>query len=143
MTAEQVLLTQASWGHLELLADAVGTRFYSMLFERLPEVQPLFSGDADNRGVTLMSMLGLAVHTLDRLADLGPTVQVLAQHHLQHNVKPEYYLPFRESLLEAMRQVLGRGFTPQVQEAWVAMLDTLAGEMGMYAPAQQREPAAA
>jgi methyl-accepting chemotaxis protein len=134
MTAEQIFLVQATWADLELLSEKLGERFYTKLFERLPEVKPLFSTDAHDQGVALMSMLGIAVNMLDRLDRIGPTMQALKRQHERRGVKPEYYLPFREILMDTMRQVLGAGFTPQVHEAWIAMLDTLAAKMEMYTP---------
>jgi hemoglobin-like flavoprotein len=131
MTAEQILLVQATWAEIEPMADKLGERFYTKLFERMPEVQPLFSSDAREQGAALMSMMGIAVNMLDRLDSIGPTMRTLGKQHNRRRVKPEYFPLFRDTLLETLQYILGSAYSLQVGEAWGAMLEMLAAQMGM------------
>lgn len=131
MTPEQILLVQATWAEIEPLADKLGERFYTKLFERLPESRPLFSTDAREQGAALMSMLGIAVNMLDRLDSIDPTMKILGKQHDRRGVHHDYFPLFRDTLLETLQYVLGPAYSEQVREAWMAMLDTLAAKMGM------------
>ena len=133
LTAEQILLVQASWEQLEPLAAKLGEVFYNRLFEQLPETKPLFSRDTREQGIALMSMLGVAVNMLDRLESIDPLMKTLGQRHEIRGVKPEMVEPFREVLLDTLSVVLGKACTEQVRDAWEAMFNTLARKMGMLA----------
>lgn len=131
MTPEQIMLVQVSWAEIEPLAPKLGEVFYSKLFELAPDARGLFGADVKAQGETLLSMLGVAVNMLDKLAKIDPIVQDLGRRHFAYKVSPEHIGPFRESLAYTLKWALGAGYTDQVREAWESLFDVLITKMGL------------
>jgi hypothetical protein len=71
-----------------------------------------------------------AVHayadTIDRLEELGPTIERIAQKHVALNILPEHYPFVGQALLGALREVLGQAATDDVMDAWAEAYQFLA-----------------
>ena len=50
-----------SWEKVLPISDAAAAMFYGRLFDRAPEVRPLFRGGMEERGRRLMAMIDAAV----------------------------------------------------------------------------------
>jgi hemoglobin-like flavoprotein len=131
MTPEQILLVQVSWEQLAPIAPKLGDVFYAKLFELAPGARELFSTDLHIQGETLLSMLGVAVNMLDKLAIIDPIVQDLGRRHLRYRVHADYIQPFLQALMYTLGWALGDGFSEQVRDAWEAMFDVLIAKMGI------------
>jgi hemoglobin-like flavoprotein len=129
MTPEQKVLVQTSFAKVAPIADAAAAMFYTRLFEIDPALKPLFTTDITEQGRKLMRMLGMAVNGLDRLDQLVPVVQQLGVRHKQYGVMDEHYDTVAVALLWTLEQGLGPDFTPEVQDAWVAVYTVLASTM--------------
>jgi hemoglobin-like flavoprotein len=131
MTPEQIMLVQVSWEQLAPLTPKLGDVFYGKLFELSPSARELFSADLHMQGETLISMLGVAVNMLDKLAMIDPIVQDLGRRHSRYRVQPQFVQPFRQALMYTLGWALGEGFTEQMHDAWEAMYDVLITKMGI------------
>ncbi|MCH2069309.1 globin family protein [Shimia sp.] len=129
MTPEQIALVQGSFRQVTPMAARIADLFYGRLFERAPEVRPLFSDDLAEQKKKLMQMLGLAVTGLNSPETLLPAVVGLGERHSGYEVAPEHYAVVGEALIWALRQGLGDEFTQDVAEAWTAAYGTLADVM--------------
>lgn len=129
MTPEQVYLIQSSWAKVVPIKEAAAEIFYSKLFAADPAVKPLFKGDMKEQGRKLMMMLNTVVTNLDKLDGLVPAVQDLGKRHVGYGVKPEHFDTVGASLLATLKEGLGVGFTPDVEEAWATAYTTLATVM--------------
>lgn len=129
MTPAQKQLVQASFAALAPSADAVAETFYREFFGLDPNLRKLFRGDLSSQGRKLMAMIGTAVASLDDLASLAPTLRQLGWRHAGYGVKPADYSTAACALVATLEQGLGRDFTPEVREAWVACYWLLAGEL--------------
>ena len=129
VTPEQIKLVQDSFALVAPIADDAATLFYGRLFEIAPEVQPLFGGDMTAQGRKLMQTLGVVVAGLDDLEELLPVAGALAVRHVGYGVEPEHYAPVGASLLWALEQGLGDGFTAAVAEAWATAYGLLSNAM--------------
>lgn len=129
MTPEQVYLIQSSWNKVVPIKEAAAEIFYSKLFAADPSVKPLFKGDMKEQGRKLMMMLNTVVTNLDKLDGLVPAVQDLGKRHVGYGVKPEHFDTVGASLLATLKEGLGVGFTPDVEEAWATAYTTLATVM--------------
>jgi hemoglobin-like flavoprotein len=129
MTPEQIMLVQMSWAEIEPLAPMLGDVFYGKLFELAPDAKELFGPNVKSQGETLISMLGVAVNMLDKLAVIDPIVQDLGRRHFAYKVHAEHIKPFREALMFALEWALGQGFTAQVHDAWAELFDVLVRKM--------------
>lgn len=102
-------------------ADAFADQFYDRLFAIQPQYRALFRGDMKSQGTKLMQTVRLAVHSLDRLAEIVPAVKALGARHVMYGVRNEDYATVGQALLETLDQNLGDAFTDEVREAWTAV----------------------
>jgi hemoglobin-like flavoprotein len=129
MKSEQKFLVQKTFGQILPIADTVALIFYQRLFELDPSLRAMFNGDMPAQGRKLMRTLKLAVHNLDRLEEIIPTLQELGRRHADYGVKPEHYAVVAVALLCTLAEGLGDAFTPEVEVAWATVYGRLAGIM--------------
>jgi hemoglobin-like flavoprotein len=129
MTPEQITLVQDSFAKVEPIADTAAELFYNRLFELDPSVRPMFKGDITEQGAKLMTMIGVAVHSLNNLEAILPAVQNLGVRHLEYGVTDTHYDTVAAALLWTLEQGLGPDFTPATKDAWTATYVTLATVM--------------
>ena len=118
---------------LNLAAEREGlvtTRFYGILFERYPQVQPLFSRKAPEKQQQMLQESLLAV--MDHLEDgdwLAETLGNMGAQHVDYEVTEEMYPWVAESLMAALAEILGEDWTPEHQQAWGDALNAVASLM--------------
>ena len=104
-------------------------RMYELLFQD-EQIKSLFN-QSHHRGVgTQPRSLAGAVHAyaanIDRLEELGPVVERIAQKHVALNILPEHYPAVGQALIGALRDVLGQAATDEVIAAWTEAYGFLA-----------------
>jgi hemoglobin-like flavoprotein len=129
MNPDQIALVQSSFAHVVPISDTAATLFYTRLFELDPSLRPLFHTDMPTQGRKLMDMLRVVVNGLNRLEALVPAVQALGRRHAAYKVEDRHYDTVGAALLWTLRQGLGEGFTPEVEDAWKAAYALLAATM--------------
>src|SRR5262249_51804537 len=129
VTDAQKSLVQNSFAAVATIADDAAVFFYQRLFELDPSLRPLFRGDMAEQRRKLMQMLTAAVKGLDRLDQLVPVVKDLGRRHSGYGVVDKHYETVGEALLWTLEVGLGRAFTPEGKEAWVAVYPLLATTM--------------
>ena len=129
LTVTQKTLVQDSFATIAPIADDAAVLFYDRLFELDPSLKALFRGDMQEQRKKLMQMLAAAVKGLDRLDQLVPAVQELGKRHVGYGVADSHYDTVGEALLWTLEMGLGRGFTPEVKEAWTTVYGLLATTM--------------
>lgn len=129
MTPLQTELVRVTWKRVQPRREAAAALFYGRLFERAPDVRPLFERDLDAQGAMLMVTLDTVVAAVDRLDELLPMAARLARRHVGYGARPEHYDTVGDALLWTLAQALGDDFTPAAGEAWRAAYATLAGAM--------------
>ena len=103
---------------IEQHGEAITTRMYEILFENYPEVRPLFGEAPEDQHKKLASAIAAYAENIDNLEVLGSAVETMAKRHVKTKVKPEHYPMVGESLLQAIKDVLGDAATEDVIEAW-------------------------
>lgn len=126
MTGKQKRLVQASFEQVKPAGDVATRLFFGCLFEFEPDLEVLFTGDAEEQGRKLMQMVELAVEGLDKLHELVPTLLALGSRHAALGVAEHDYISARRALLWTLDRVLGAAFTPEVRESWSTVYDLLA-----------------
>ncbi len=126
LTKTQTQLVQESWRSVMEQYDEVARAFYQNLFELRPEYQLLFRANVAEQGHKLVRMIETAVTGLRKFDMVAPALETLARRHLSYQVTEEMYGPMGEALLVTLRQLLGARFTPEVEDAWREMYQTLA-----------------
>ena len=129
MTSSQQELVRKSFEQLKPRALEVADLLYKKLFELEPKVERLFRGDMKEQKEKLMRMLQIAIENIDNHADLQPMLFNLGRIHHSYGVQGNYFVSFEESLLHALKSVLGKEFTTEVEEAWKAVFIYLASTM--------------
>jgi len=104
-------------------------RMYELLFQD-EQIKRLFN-QSHHRGVgTQPRSLAGAVHAyaanIDRLEELGPAVERIAQKHVALNIVPEHYPAVGRALIGALGDVLGQAATEEVVAAWTEAYEFLA-----------------
>jgi len=138
MSPEQIALVKSSFEQVRPIAQQAAELFYDRLFELDPELKPLFKRDIKEQARMLMSVLSVAVASLDRIDTLLPTLHDMGARHAGYGVKEEHYATVGQALLWTLGYGLGGAFTPAVKEAWTVAYSALAGAM-MYG-ARRAEP---
>jgi len=129
LTNTQKTLVQESFAAVMPIADDAAALFYRRLFELDPSLERMFKGDMKEQRQKLMQMLTAAVKGLDRLDQLVPVVEDLGRRHAGYGVADAHYDTVGAALLWTLEKGLGSAFTPEVQDAWIAVYGLLAGTM--------------
>jgi len=129
LSARQITLIQNSFTKVKPIADQAADIFYNKLFEYDPSLRQLFKNDMKQQGRMLMSVLGTAVGSLNKLEALIPTLQKLAKQHVEYGVKADDYTPVGNALLYTLKQGLGPAFTPELRLAWIEVYKVVATTM--------------
>ena len=99
----------------------ITTTFYKNMFEKNPEIKPLFNMDRQASGeqpkALAMSILASA-QNIDNLQAIMPVVNKIAEKHCDSNVKPEHYPIIGMHLLDAIKEILGDAATDEIIDAW-------------------------
>ena len=129
MNSKQIEVVQTSFAKVVPIADVAADLFYARLFELDPSLRNLFKGDMKRQGAMLMSMLASAVRGLTDANALIPVLTTLGRRHTGYGVKDSHYETVAEALLWTLAQGLGKDFTPEVRESWVAAYTMMADTM--------------
>lgn len=129
MNPRQIGLIRESWSKVYPIADKAAELFYGKLFEIDPELKKLFPEDMTEQGRKLMTMINVAVNSLDNLAAVVPAVQESGRRHVNYGVKDEDYDTVGEALIWTLGMGLGDDFTDDVKQAWVEVYTLLATTM--------------
>jgi hemoglobin-like flavoprotein len=129
VTPEDIACVQSTWAKLIPVAEEAATLFYGRLFEKYPDVKPLFKGDMDEQGRRIMGMIHSTVTQLGDLDPLRPVLRASGARHTSYGVGPGDYDKMADALYWTLEQVLGDAFTPEVRSAWVAVFNELAAVM--------------
>ena len=133
MTPQQIALVRSSFAEVSPIADSAAKLFYSRLFELDPSLRPLFRNSLDAQGSKLMNMIAGAVCLLDQPEKLMPVVRNLGRRHTGYGVEDRHYETVGAALLWTLEKGLGAAFTPEVENAWIAVYGVLADNMKMAA----------
>ena len=112
MTDRQIQLIEETWDYVILNTEKAGELFYTRLFERYPEVRPLFKSSMDEQSRKLIALITFAVNKLRNLDTIVADVQALGKRHVAYGVQDRHYATVGEALLWTLEQGLGPAFTP-------------------------------
>ncbi|UPT78586.1 globin domain-containing protein [Sulfurovum sp. XGS-02] len=98
--------------------EAIATRMYENLFTNYPQTRALFSEAPEEQNKKLAGVIIAYSANIDKLHVLSSTVDSMAKRHVKINVKPEHYPMVGESLLQAIKDVLGPVASDDIIEAW-------------------------
>ncbi|NOX90875.1 MAG: PAS domain S-box protein [Gammaproteobacteria bacterium] len=123
-------LLEQTFSALAPQGEALVKRFYAELFDRYPDVKPMF----DNTTVAdqekkLLAALQLVVNSLRKPEALANALGHLGSKHHGYGARPEHYTAVAETLLDVMAEFAGELWTDEVHAAWSEALSTVATTM--------------
>lgn len=130
LTNEQERLIDATAPVVAEHLDAITQRFYPLMFERYPEVAPLFNQAHQVDGAQPKALAGAVLAYVQLRRDPAEARRVLAtvvSKHVSLDIRPEQYPIVGECLMAAIGEVLGDAVTPEIADAWSTLYEELAG----------------
>jgi nitric oxide dioxygenase len=98
--------------------EAITTAMYEIMFAKYPEAKALFKNAEPDQYKKLANMVYAYAANIDNLDSLQSGIEKVAQIHVDTNVLPKHYPWVGESLLAAIKKVLGEAATPEILNAW-------------------------
>lgn len=118
LTDKELALVQKCFMDLRPHLEPTSVEFYEKLFQRAPELRPLFREDLKGQGMRFMTALGTILTDLEN-PDAGKVdYGTLGHLHATLGIKPAYFKPMEEALIDTLRSKLGDEFTPELETAW-------------------------
>jgi hemoglobin-like flavoprotein len=109
-------------------APHVTTRFYEILFERYPQVRPMFGGQASARQREMLTKaLAAVIEHVEDGAWLTETLHGLGARHVDYGVRDEQYGWVGECLLATLEEVAAEAWSPRIAKAWTDAYGAIAG----------------
>ncbi|MGM0981991.1 MAG: NO-inducible flavohemoprotein [Pseudomonadota bacterium] len=130
LTQEQEQLIAATAPVVAEHLDAITQRFYPLMFERYPEVKPLFNQAHQQDGGQPRALAGAVLAYVGLRQDPQQARGVLAtvvSKHVSLGIQPDQYPIVGECLMAAIGEVLGEAVTPDIAAAWNGLYEELAG----------------
>ncbi|WP_322551629.1 NO-inducible flavohemoprotein (plasmid) [Priestia megaterium] len=131
---------------LEKYGKDITARFYQLLFNNHPELLNIFNHMNQRQGkqqAALANAVYAAAANIDNLAAIIPVVKQIGQKHRALGVLPEHYPIVGETLLAAIKDVLGDAATDEIINAWAEAYGVIADafigiEQEMYREAKEQ-----
>jgi len=118
LSAKTIEIVKSTAPAVKANSDKITSRMYERMFGNFPYAKPLFKNAPKNQPQVLArSIVGYA-ENIDKLAALEPVLDRIAVHHVETSILPEHYPWVAESLLGAIKDILGDAITDEVEKAW-------------------------
>ncbi len=125
-----VAVLESSFKALEPAGEQVTLKFYEKLFQKFPDVIPLFSATTvEEQHKKLWAALKLVISSLRNPEKLTSALEELGKRHGGYGAVEAHYGAVAETLLSVMEEFAGDLWTSEVEGAWITALNTVAGIM--------------
>lgn len=125
----EVKLVKDSWAEVVTNYDRAGAFFYQKLFEKAPDLKPLFQENSENQNKKLVFAITLIITKLNKLDNFKHEIKYLSKRHANYGVRPEYFGAFGEAFLAMLKEILEIKWTPEMRLAWNKIYDIIAKAM--------------
>lgn len=118
-------------------------RFYEILFERYPDLAPMFRRDRSTQAKMLAGAIAAVLDHLEDAPWLESTLGALGAKHVGYGVTNLMYDQVGDALLATLAEVAAEAWTPVVANQWVEAYTAIAsmmqaGTTATLAPSQPR-----
>ncbi len=120
VTKQQVKIVQETWSMITPVSQKMGEEFYTHLFEKAPQLKPLFKSDPKDQAMKLMFMISYLVHRLENIDEMKEEVIKLANRHKDYGTEFSHYKIIGENLLWSLKNNLGKAWNTETEQAWEA-----------------------
>jgi hemoglobin-like flavoprotein len=94
--------------------------------------------DIERQQLKFMDMIAAIVGALDNRDVFQSLVSHSGRQHAQLGVKPTHFVLFGQALIWGLEQQFGPEFAPDLRQAWIALYDSVQGEMTGATTVRQR-----
>lgn len=102
--------------------------FYALLFERYPEVKPLFGRNSQREQAQMLTeAVGMLVANVDDPEFVRSTMLAVGKKHLDYGVEDRMYGWVGECLVATLERVSAEAWTAKLQTAWTETLTAISG----------------
>lgn len=129
ITADDSVLVLASYMALRRHGLAMTQDFYTLLFERLPEVRALFPAEMERQHRKVTATLALVIENIHDTEGLAPRLRELGRLHAGFGTLITHYPQFSEVLLATLARHRGPAWSAREHLAWSRLLDYVTDEM--------------
>lgn len=127
MTESTITIVKSTAPIIKSKGSEITSTMYQLLFEKYPAAKALFKDAQPTQQQKLADAIYAYSANIDRLENLAGGINDMALSHVRTKILPEHYPWVRESLMEAIRCVLGDAATEEIVNAWTEAYDFLAG----------------
>ena len=125
-----IAVLESSFKALEPVGEQVTRKFYEELFEKYPDVIPMFSNTTVNeQHKKLWAALKLVVNSLRNPEKLTTALEELGKRHGGYGAIEAHYGAVANTLLGVMEKFAGDLWSAEIEDAWTTALNTVAGIM--------------
>jgi hemoglobin-like flavoprotein len=129
-TTLDVSLIQSTYSIVKPQGDEFAESFYQILFDKYPNVKPLFSGtDMQKQKDKLMESLDLVLVNVHNIKAFKSILTDLGKRHVKYGAVLTDYPLIGDALLQALEKHLGEAWTPNVEHAWTLAYQSIADTM--------------
>lgn len=118
MMPEQVAIVTRGIVELRPRMEEIADRFYTLLFDRHPELRELFPSDISVQRRKFADELELIVRAIPDFGSFVARARHLGARHAGYGVRVASYARVRAVLFEVIGAALGDGWTAEAEEAW-------------------------
>ncbi|MFL6114140.1 MAG: globin domain-containing protein [Catenulispora sp.] len=122
-------LIRESFALVADLPDKVVAHFYALVFSEHPEMRDMFPPMMDAQRDRLFQALVRVVAEADHPDTLADYLRQLGRDHRKFGARPEHYDVVWRCLISALKRFAGPGWTAQMDTAWLAAYQLVAGTM--------------
>ena len=129
LNEQQLCWIRTSYDAVRAHADDLAQTFATTLLLHVPQIRPMFPEDASEQRRYVRAALELMVSRADNLETIRGSLDEMGRRHLEHGVTPEQYPAMCDVMLASLRSVATSMWNDDLEEAWTALLHTVAGMM--------------
>ncbi len=109
----------------------LGLRFYQRLFDKYPQVRPLFHTEPEEQHVKLMASLGAIVAAVQSPDRLMPYLHAMGIRHVAYGTEEGHYAAVAENLMAVLEEHLRveGDWTDAMRAAWQEALQAVSAIM--------------
>ncbi|MDY6811708.1 MAG: globin domain-containing protein, partial [Actinomycetota bacterium] len=122
-------LLEHSLASVDLPDDGLTVRFYEILFDRYPAVEPMFQRDTKIQAEMLRTAIVSVIDNLDDAEWLTTNLGSLGRRHAEMGVTAPMYEAVGECMIAAMAEIGGDAWTRDMTAAWTEALTAVSSLM--------------
>jgi hemoglobin-like flavoprotein len=123
-------LIQSSYSIIQSQNDEFAESFYQILFDKYPNIRPLFSGvNMKKQKGKLIESLDLVLVNVHNPKAFTSILKDLGKRHVKYGAVLTDYPLVGDALLQALEKHLGKDWNPDVKHAWILAYQTITDTM--------------